>query len=149
MKPSIAQITLAACGAVAVILFGLALSRNAKVVEKPEPVIVGGTQVIGSTYFGATNTSTTITSTATTTNPILSLDANRTNATVCYVSGTSTLFMHQQSESTTTLVKVNAGIPLYSSSTQVQTCQDFPGFKGYLIGISSAQPIIVSVSSWK
>ena len=124
----------------AVVLFGFALNR--------ESSVLGGSQVIGSTYYGSTDSTSTITSTATTTGPILSLDGNRTNAKVCYLTGTSTVFLHQLAQSTTTGTGLN-GIPLYPTTTQAQICESFPGFKGYLIGVSNGQPVTVTVSSWK
>ncbi len=99
-------------------------------------------------YYGATNASSSIPQTATTTNPILARDDSRTNAKVCYISGTSTAYLHPKSQSTTTGVRVNEGIPLFATTTGIQVCQDFPGFRGILFGVS-AQPVTVTVSEWK
>src|SRR3990167_5608999 len=76
-----------------------------------QDIPLGGTQIIGSTYYGATNTSSSVPTVATTTSPILSLDAARTNAVVCNNS-VNTVFLHQKSEATTTGVILDNGIPL-------------------------------------
>lgn len=99
-------------------------------------------------YYGATNASSSIPQTATTTNPILARDDSRTNAKICYLTGTSTAFLHPKSQSTTTGVIVNEGIPLFATTTGAQVCQEFQGFRGILFGIS-AQPVTVTVSQWK
>lgn len=97
-------------------------------------------------YSDATNSSSSIPQTATTTSPILSLDTYRTDATICYLSGTSTVWLHPKGQSTTTGVVKNEGIPLASSTTSnTPYCREFPGFVGYLFGISAA-PVVVSVS---
>ena len=102
-------------------------------------------------YFGATESSSSVPGTATTTNPILSLDNTRTNAKICMApTTTSTVFLHQITQSTTTGVTVNTGIPLYPTSTQAQFCEEFPGFKGYLFGICTGNSnCFVNVASWK
>ena len=109
----------------------------------------GATLITGSTYFGATNTSSSVPTVATTTGPVLSLDNTRTNAVVCNNGGT-TVFLHQKAISTTTGVVVNEGIPLFppNLTTSTAPCRDFPGFKGYLFGITAATTS-VTVSSWK
>lgn len=118
------------------------------IVFKTTPLNLGGTDATDS-YYDTTNTSTTVPTTATTTSPILSLDTQRINAEVCFLTGTSTIFLHQKAQATTTGVVVDSGIPLYPSSTAAgQICQDFPGFKGYLYGISAGAGT-VTVSSWK
>lgn len=97
-------------------------------------------------YSDSTSSSSTVPITATTTNPILSLDTYRQDATVCFLSGTSTVFLHQKGQATTTGVVKNEGIPLSTSSLSVEDCAKFPNFKGYLYGIS-ASPAVVTVSS--
>ena|SRR3990167_188292 len=130
------------------IIISLALSALAVFRNNPQNLL--GTMVLTSSYYDATNSSSSVPATATTANPILSLDANRTNARVCNNSATSTVWLHQKSQSTTTGVVVNEGIPIYpaklSSSTQV--CESFPGFKGYLFGICDGT-CWVNESSWK
>lgn len=109
----------------------------------------GATLVTGSSYFGATNASSSVPASATTTNPILSLDATRTNATICNISATSTVFLHQLSQSTTTGVTIDTGIALRASST-AGNCVGFPGFKGYLFGVCpAAGSCKVTTSAWK
>ncbi len=88
------------------------------------------------TYTDSSTASSSVPTTATTTNPILTKDSNRQGAKVCYLSGTSTVFLHPKGLSTTTDVVVNEGIPLYPTSTQAQTCQEFPRMQGYLFGIA-------------
>ena len=110
---------------------------------------LGGQMIIGSSYFGATNSSSSVPTVATTTNPILSLDNTRTNAIVCNNS-VNTVFLHPKSQATTTGVVLNEGIPLFGAglTTSTKICHEFPGFKGYLYGISSAVSAI-TVSSWR
>ncbi len=126
---------------IAILISGYALTQKAD--------YLGSQMMQPYSYFGATNSSSSIASTATTTNPILSLDANRNNAIVCNNSVSSTIYLHQMSQSTTTGVTINTGIPLYATTTQGQTCQDFPGFKGYLIGICNGNNCWATVSSWR
>lgn len=101
-------------------------------------------------YYGASssslalNTSSSITSTATTTLPILSRDDLRQNATVCHSAGTSTVWLHRMSQATTTGVLLGYGIPINPTSTpslvkaKYPSCVDFPGFRGFLLGISES-----------
>ena len=113
------------------------------VIAKPAPSVLLGASP--HYWYGATNSSSTIPTTATTTNPILSRDNSRIDAKVCYLSGTSTVFLHPLSQSTTTTVKINEGIPIHPFSSSTQPCESFPGFRGYLFGISeTAATVTVS-----
>ena len=102
-----------------------------------------------SSYFGATNSSSSVPMVATTTNPILSLDNSRTNAIVCNNSVNS-VFLHPKSIATTTGVVLNEGIPLFGTglTTSTKICHEFSGFKGYLYGIGTATSNI-TISSYK
>lgn len=104
---------------------------------KKETQNVGGTQVIASTYFGATSASFTCPSTATTTNPVLVLDNTRTNAIIFNRSG-QPMFIHVNAQATTTGVVVNAGIYLSPDglTTSTKTWTELPGAKGYVYCIS-------------
>ncbi len=106
-----------------------------------------GVESIPSYYFGATNSSSTVPTTATTSNPILSLDANRKNARICNI-GTATVFLHQSAISTTTGVRLDEGIALSPFASSTNVCVELPGFRGYLFGISTAATKL-TVSSWK
>lgn len=111
---------------------------------------LGATMTVASSYHGATNTSSSIPFTATTTNPILSRDESRTNALVCN-NGVYPVFLHPLSVATTTGVEMNEGTPLFAHGLTTSTqdvCRYFPGFKGYLFGISATNTF-VTVSSWK
>lgn len=128
------------------ILIGLSVVILLSVIATKENITFFGGSAVDS-YYGSTNTSANIPTAATTTNPILSYNTARENAKVCYLSGTSTVFLHRMSSnSTTTGIAVNTGIPI-STSTQGDKCESFPGFKGYLFGIS-ASPAVVTVSSY-
>ena len=109
----------------------------------------GQTMITGSSYFGATNSSSSVPMVATTTNPILSLDNSRTNAIVCNNSA-NTVFLHAKSQATTTGVVLNEGIPLFGTglTTSTKICHEFSGFKGYLYGIGTATSNI-TISSYK
>lgn len=137
---------LLAVGALVLVqMFGSLRPFPVPVVNVPEKL--GANVIVQSSYTFATDSSSSMTATATTTSPILSADNLRTNAVVCYLQGTSTVFLHQVGQSTTTGVTVNTGITL-GTSTQSNTCQWFTGFKGFLFGISPS-PAVVTVSSWR
>ena len=110
---------------------------------------LGQTMIQSSSYFGATNSSSSVPMVATTTNPILSLDNSRTNAIVCNNS-VNTIFLHPKSIATTTGVVLNEGIPLFGTglTTSTKICHEFSGFKGYLYGIGTATSNI-TISSYK
>ena len=128
---------------IAVLLIGFLIG----VMNVDTPNILGGQADF---YYDATNSSSSIPTTATTTNPILSLNTQRTNARICNNSEYF-VFLHQKETATTTGVTVNEGIPLsplgLTTSTE-NVCQDFLGFKGYLFGISEATSS-VTVSWWE
>jgi len=132
------------------ILLGILIIIGASFFFKNQPL--GSGNAFQSTYYyRATDSSSSIPLVATTTNPILSLDTLRTNALVCYRSGTSTIWLHQLSQATTTGVNLNSGIPLATSSIAEhfgETCYYFPQFKGYLFGISNS-PATTSISYWQ
>ncbi len=126
------------------ILIGLSIVALLFSIASKQNILSFGGSAVDS-YYGATNTSANVPIVATTTSPILSADTYREDATVCYLSGTSTVFLHpMSSNSTTTGIAVNTGIPI-STSTQGNPCAYFPGFKGYLFSIS-ASPAVVTVS---
>ncbi len=125
---------------IAILISGYALSQKVNL----------GASVVPIFYYGATNSSFTSPTTATTTNPILSRDDSRTNAIVCNNSA-YTIFLHQNSQATTTGVAINSGIPLSPVGLTTSTaniCMEFPGFKGYLYGISGTAAS-GTISSWK
>lgn len=133
----------------AIIISVIAISISGYALVKKTDLF-GSQMVQPYSYFGATNTSSSVPTVATTTNPILSLDNARINAKICNNSA-YTVFLHPKSQATTTGVVLNEGIPLSPiglATSTANVCAEFPGFKGYLYGISSATSAI-TVSSWK
>ncbi len=124
---------------VAILFAGLIAGLIARVPDSA--FSVGGVE---DAFNQSVRSSSTIPRTATTTNPLLSADVNRKNAKVCYLTGTSTVFLHKLGISTTTGVVLNEGVPLYPTSTQVQTCQDFLGFKGYLFALTEGIVVVTT-----
>lgn len=111
---------------------------------------LGATMVVQSSYYGATSASSTVPNVATTTNPVLSLDADRTNAMVCNTSQWM-VYLYPRPTSSTGGILVGAGIPLSPFGLTTSTaniCEKFPGFKGYLFAIAEATSV-VTVASWK
>ena len=97
------------------------------------------------TYNNATNSSSSLTASVAAT--LLSTSATRMDATICFLTGTSTVFLHPLATTATSSVTVNTGIALSTTTASyVPSCQTFPGFRGNLFGIS-ASPATVTISS--
>jgi len=119
------------------------------IVISPVGKQLGQTLVAPDYWTNATNSSSSVPATATTTSPILSLDASRNNAVICN-NGKYPVFLHPMGISTTTGVAVNKGIPLSPiglSTSTANVCIELPNFRGYLFGISSVATF-VTVTSW-
>lgn len=105
---------------------------------------------ISSDYWtNATNSSSSVATTATTTSPILSLDASRSNAIICN-NGVYPVFLHPKGSATTTGVAINTGIrlaPIGLTTSTIDSCISLPNFRGYLIGIADTATW-VTVTSW-
>jgi len=100
-------------------------------------------------HYGATDSSFTSPATATTTNPVLSLNANRNGAIICNNSVVP-MFIFQKAIATTTGIAVNNGIPLSPiglSTSTANICVTLEGAKGYIYAISSVAAS-GTVSSW-
>ena len=98
---------------------------------------LGQSMIQNSSYFGATSAAFTCPTTATTTNPILSLDNNRTMVKV-YNRSSQPIFVHVNSQATTTGVAVNTGVYLspIGLTTSTESWVDLSGAKGYVYCIS-------------
>lgn|SRR3990167_4163837 len=111
--------------------------------------VFGGQVTIATSFYEMTEASFTCPTTATTTNPILSLDADRKGFRVTNRSNQS-MFLHMNAQATTTNVAVNQGEYLSGDglTTSTKTWVQIEGGKGYVYCIS---PVAASgtVISWK
>lgn len=99
---------------------------------------LGQSMIQNSSFFGATSAAFTCPTTATTTNPILSLDNNRTMVKVYNRSG-QPMFVHVNAQATTTGVAVNTGVylsPIGLTTSTANSFVDLSGAKGYVYCIS-------------
>ena len=122
---------------IAIIVSIIAITISGYVLS--QKVNLGQQMIQGSSYFGATSASFTCPATATTTNPILSLDNTRTQVLISNRSS-QPMFIHVNSQATTTGVVVNSGIYLSPDglTTSTKTFVELQGAKGYIYCISPA-----------